>query len=67
MGGDENTVTKNTDTLIDYIKESGLDVKAYKSKNTVTYRDQKAGQYHDIKTGNSSLQYWNSSNIWEQA
>ena len=28
--------------------------------------DQNAGQSHDIKTENSSLKEWKSSNIWEQ-
>ena len=35
-------MTKNEDVLFDYIKERGLDVKTYKSKYIVMYRDQKA-------------------------
>jgi len=43
LGGTVHTVMRNTDALLGVIKESGLDVEAYKSKYIIMYRDQNAG------------------------
>jgi len=41
-------------------------VNADKTKYMVMSRDRNAGRTHSIKTDNSYLKMWKSSNIWEQ-
>jgi hypothetical protein len=55
LGGTVHTVMRNTDALLGDIKETGLDVEAYKSKYIIVYRDQNAGQSHGTKIGNTSF------------
>jgi len=57
---------KNTDDLVDSIKETGLEVNADKTKYIVMSRGQKAGRSHNINIDNTSLKVWNRSNIREQ-
>ena len=52
LGGSIHTIKKNTEALLVVVKEIGLEVNA--------------GQSHSMKTDNSSLKGWKSSNIWEQ-
>jgi hypothetical protein len=47
-----DTIKKNTETLIDAIKEVGLDVNKKKTKYILLSRHQKAGQNRDIKVAN---------------
>jgi len=44
--------------------EIGLAVNADKATYMVMFQDQNAGQSHNIKTDNSSFEWWKSSNIW---
>jgi len=60
------TVKKNTETLVVASKETGLEVNADKTKYIVMSRDQNAGRNHSIKTGNSSIEEWKSSRIYER-
>ena len=46
---------KNTEALLVTSKESCLEVTAEKTKYTIMFRDEKAGQNRSIKTGNSSF------------
>jgi hypothetical protein len=55
LGGSIHTLKKNTKVLVAARKEIVVDVNAKKSKYTATYREQYAGQNHNIKTGNESL------------
>jgi hypothetical protein len=50
--GNVHTVMKNTDAFLRNIKESGLEIHAYKSKYIMKYRDHNAGQNCGIKTDN---------------
>jgi hypothetical protein len=50
LGDDIDTIKKNTQTLIDAIKEDGLEVNAEKTKYMLLYHHQNAGQNHDIMT-----------------
>jgi hypothetical protein len=47
-------------------KEIGLAVNADKTKYMVMSGDQNAGQSHNITIDNSSLERWESLDIWEQ-
>ena len=51
-----HTVKKNTEASVAPSKESGLDVKADKTKYRVTSRDKNAGWSRNIKTDNSSFE-----------
>jgi len=53
LGASIYTIKKNTKIFIVASKESGLKVNAEKTKYMVIYREQKAGQNHNIKTDNS--------------
>lgn len=59
-------VNKNTKALLVYRKEIGLKVNAEKVKYVITYREQNAGQNHNIKIGNEDLKVCHSSNILKQ-
>jgi len=60
------TIKKNTEALVVANKETGLEVNADKTKYTGMSRDQNAGQNHNIKFDNFSLERVDSSNIQEQ-
>ena len=62
-----HAVKKNTESLAVVSKGIGLEVNADKTKYIVIPGDQNAGRSYSIKTDNSSLKGWNSSNIWEQS
>jgi hypothetical protein len=49
LGNNIDTIKKNTETLIDAIKEVGLEVSTEKSKYMLLSHHQNAGQNHDIK------------------
>ena len=56
MGGSVNTIKENAKVLIVASKEIGLEVNAYKTKYTITSRDQNVGQSHSMKIDNSSFE-----------
>jgi hypothetical protein len=56
LGDNINTMKKNTKTLIDAIKEVGLEVNTEKTKYMLLSRHQNVGQNHDIKIANRSLE-----------
>jgi hypothetical protein len=58
LGEDIDTIKRNTQTLIDAGKETGLEVNTEKTKYMVLSRHQNAGQNHD--TGQI---FGNDSNI----
>jgi hypothetical protein len=49
LGGNIDTIKKNTETLIDLSKGVGLKVNTEKTKCMLLFRHQNAGQNHDIK------------------
>ena len=56
VGGRVHTVWKNTEALVVASKETGLKVNADKTKCMVMFRDQNAGQSHNIKIDNGSFE-----------
>jgi hypothetical protein len=56
LGGNIDSVKKNTEPLIDATKEVGLEVNAEKTKYMLLSRHQNAGQNHDIKIANRSFE-----------
>jgi hypothetical protein len=56
LGDNIDTITKNTETLIDASKEVGLDVNARKTKYMLLYYHHNAGRNHDIKIANRSFE-----------
>jgi hypothetical protein len=55
LGGNVDSIKKNTDTLIDAGKEVGLGINAEKTnKYMLLSRHQNGGQNHDIKRSNKS-------------
>ena len=66
LGGSVHTVKKNAEALVVASKEIGIEVNVDKTKYMVMSRDQNAGRSHSMKTDNSYLKGWNSSNILEQ-
>jgi hypothetical protein len=56
FGGSVQTTEKNTEALAVASKETGLEVNADKTKNTVMSRFQNAGQNHCMKTDTSSFE-----------
>jgi hypothetical protein len=52
LGDNRDTLKKNTQTLIDATKDVGLEINTEKTKYMLLYRNQNAGQNHDIKIGN---------------
>jgi len=63
LGGDVHTINEKAEALVVANKEIGVEVNADKTKYMVMSRDQNAGGSHFIKTDNSSLEGWKSSNI----
>jgi hypothetical protein len=66
QGGRVHTIETSTETLLVSSMEIGLGVNADKTQYMVTYRDQNAGQSHNIKIDLVPLIGWKSSNIWER-
>jgi hypothetical protein len=56
LGDNTDTITKNTETLIDASKQFGLEVNTEKTKYMLLYRHQDAEQDHDINTANSCFE-----------
>jgi hypothetical protein len=56
LGDNIHTMKKNTETLIDASKEVVLEVNTEKTKYMLLSRHQNAGQIHDIKIDNRSLE-----------
>jgi hypothetical protein len=56
LGDNINATKKNTDTMLKASKEVGLEVSAEKTKYMLLYRQQNAGQTHDMKTANRSFE-----------
>jgi hypothetical protein len=56
LGGCVHAITKNTEALVVASKEIGLEVNAEKTKYMVMSRNPNAGQNHNIKPGNISLE-----------
>jgi hypothetical protein len=52
LGDNIDTITKNTETLIDASKEVGLQLTAEETKHVLVFFHQNAGQYHDIIIAN---------------
>jgi hypothetical protein len=57
LGDNTETKKKNTETLIDAGKEVGLEINTEKTKYMLLSSHQSAGQNHDIKTANRSLDH----------
>ena len=66
LGGSVHNVKENAEALVVATKENGLEVNADKTKYMVMSRDRNAGRAHSVKTDNTSLKGWKSSNIWER-
>jgi hypothetical protein len=56
LSGTIHTIRKNTEALVIASKEIGLEVNAEKTEYMVMSRDQNAGQYSSIKTGDNSFE-----------
>jgi len=56
LGGSILNIKKNTEALLVDSKYISLEVNADKTKYMVIYRDQNAGQKHNIKFDNSSFE-----------
>jgi hypothetical protein len=64
LGGNIDTIKKNTETLINAGKEVGLEINVEKTKYRLS-RHQNVGQNRDIKIANKSFENVSSPNIWE--
>jgi hypothetical protein len=56
LGDNIDTIKKNTETFIDASKEVDLEVNAEMPKYMLLSRHQSAGQNHDIKIANRSVE-----------
>jgi hypothetical protein len=56
VGGNTDTVKKNTEALLDASKEVGLEVNPEETKYMLMSRGQKIGQKHSIKIANRSFE-----------
>jgi hypothetical protein len=66
FGNNIGTIKKNTETLIGYSNEVGLEVNAEKTKYMLLSHRQNAGQNHNIRIVINPLTMWHSSNTFEQ-
>jgi hypothetical protein len=64
LGDNIDTIKIKAETLIDASKEVGLEVDVEKTKYTLLFRHQNAGQNRDIKI--EMFKMCHSSNIWER-
>jgi hypothetical protein len=55
LGDNIDTITRNTETLIDGSKEVGLEIYVEETKYMLLSRHQNAGQNQDIKIANTSF------------
>jgi hypothetical protein len=55
LGGNIDTIKKNTETLIDVSKEVGLEINVEKAKYMLLSRHQNVGHNRDIRIGNTSF------------
>jgi sorting nexin-29 len=65
LGGNINTIQKNTEPLLDTGNEAGLEVNSKRTKYMLMSR-KKAGQKQSIKIANRSIEGVANSDIWEQ-
>jgi hypothetical protein len=56
LGGNMDTIQKNTEALLDTSKEVGLEVNLEKTKYMLMSHCKKAGQKHSIKIANRSFE-----------
>jgi hypothetical protein len=56
LGGSIHSIKKNAEDLVIASKETGLEVNAEKTKYMVMSRNQNAGQNHNIKVDNKSVE-----------
>jgi hypothetical protein len=56
LGGNTDTIKKNTDILIEASKEVGLEINVDKTKYMLLSRHQNLGQNRDIKIANRSFE-----------
>jgi hypothetical protein len=56
VGGNIDTIMKNTEALLGASNEAGLEVNPEKAKYMLMSRSQKIGQKHSIKTANRSFE-----------
>jgi hypothetical protein len=56
LGGNMDTIQKNTEALLDTSKEVGLEVNLEKTKYMLISHCKKAGQKHSIKIANRSFE-----------
>jgi uncharacterized protein YfaT (DUF1175 family) len=56
LGGNIDTIEKNTETLIDASKEVGLEMNVEETENMLLSHHQNAGRNWYVKIGNSSFE-----------
>jgi hypothetical protein len=56
LGGTIRAIKKNTETLLASSKEIGLEVNAEKNDYMIMSGDQRAGQNHNVRVGNNSVE-----------
>jgi hypothetical protein len=66
LGGNVDTIKKNTESLIDGGKEVGREVNAEKTKFMLLSRHQNAGQNYDTKIANRSFEIVVQFRYWER-
>jgi hypothetical protein len=66
LGGNIDTIKKNTETLIDASKGVSLEVTTEKTKYMLLSCHHNAGQNHNINICVDPLKMWHSLNIWER-
>jgi len=56
LGGSTNTLKENAGALVAVTRETGLKVRADKTKYMVMFRDQNAGRIHSVRIDNSTFE-----------